>query len=45
MDDKDIKELIAAQCKIERILVKYGCEEYSNAILNEICNAMGVVGQ
>ena len=43
MNDQEIIELMATQYRIREILIRYGCgEEYSDAMLDEICNATGV---
>ena len=42
MDEHEMIKLMATQYRIREILIKYGCEEYGDAIVDEICNATGV---
>ena len=42
--EKDYSELKKIHEKIRKVLIDNGCEEYGDCIIDEICNAVGILG-
>ena len=42
-EKKEIEELREKHEKIRRVLIDYDCEEYGDCIIDEICDAVGIL--